>query len=229
MTILVVTAVEAERDAVVRDLGVGIAVRQGVYVGIEAGGVHAYNVGVGPTAAAVGADVLLTLGPEYELVVSAGVAGGFRHRAGVGDLVLATEVIAADQGAITDDGFLTLKDMGMPGNGGYAVDTVPIRPRLHGGSYRLIEGAVLTLSAMTGTENRAAELADRYPRAVAEAMEGYSVLEATRRTRENVMFAEIRAISNVIGRRDRSAWNLPTAFDVLASAFAILTRSPEIS
>jgi futalosine hydrolase len=229
MTILVVTAVEGERDAVVRDLGPSMAVRQGVYVGVEAGGVHAFSVGVGPTAAAAGAAALLTLGPEYELVVSAGVAGGFRGRATVGDLVLATEVIAADQGAITDDGFLTLKDMGMPGNGGYAVDTIPIRPRLHGGSYRLLEGAVLTLSCMTGTEARAAELAIRYPGAVAEAMEGYGVLEASRRNSASTPFAEIRAISNVIGRRDRSTWNLPAAFDVLGSAFAVLTRTLEIS
>jgi futalosine hydrolase len=227
MTILVVTAVEAERDAVVRDLGPIMAVRQGGYVGVEANGVHAFNVGVGPTAAAAGAAALLTLGPEYELVVSAGVAGGFRDRAAVGDLVLASEVIAADQGAITDDGFLSLKDMGMPGNGGYAVDTNPIRPRLHGGGYRLLEGAVLTLSCMTGTESRAAELAERYPRAVAEAMEGYGVLEAARRNNASMQFAEIRAISNVIGRRDRSAWNLPAAFDVLASAFATLTNTPE--
>lgn len=228
MTILVVTAVEAERDAVVRDLGPSRAVRQGVYVGVEAHGVHAFHVGVGPTAAAVGAAALLTLGPAYELVVSAGVAGGFRDRAAVGDLVLATEVIAADQGALTDDGFLTLKDMGMPGNGGYAVDTNPIRPRLHGGGYRLLEGAVLTMSCMTGTESRATELAGRYPRAVAEAMEGYGVLEATNRTVGDVQFAEIRAISNLIGRRDRSTWDLPTAFDVLASAFATLTTTPEI-
>jgi futalosine hydrolase len=227
MTILVVTAVEAERDAVVRDLGPSMVVRQGAYVGVEAGEVHAFQVGVGPTAAAAGAAALLALGPEYELVVSAGVAGGFRDRAAVGDLALATEVVAADQGVITDDGFLTLKDMGMPGDGAYAVDTQRVGARLHGGSYRLLEGAVLTLSCMTGTESRAAELAARYPRAVAEAMEGYGVLEAVRRTGRDTPFAEIRAISNTIGRRDRSTWNLPAAFDVLASAFATFTYTAE--
>jgi futalosine hydrolase len=235
VTVLVVTAVEAERDAVVRDLGPAAAVHVGPYRGLAVesgpdGELHAFHAGVGPTAAAATTTTLLALGPAYDLVVSAGVAGGFRDRATVGDLILATQVVAADQGAITDDGFRTLRDMGLPGNGGYAIDSSRVEPRLRGGPYRLLLGTVLTLSAMTGTETRAAELADRYPDAVAEAMEGYGVLEARQRLLwlrgPDAAFAEIRAISNVIGRRDRSNWDLPAAFDVLASAFATFTATP---
>jgi futalosine hydrolase len=235
VTVLVVTAVEAERDAVVRDLGRPTAVRVGPCSGVAVesgpdGELHAFHAGVGPTAAAAATAILLALGPAYDLVVSAGVAGGFRGRAAVGDLVLATEVIAADQGALTDDGFLTLRDLGLPGNGGYAIDTAAVEARLRGGSYRLRLGAVLTLAGMTGTESRAIELGERYPAALAEAMEGYGVAQAQRRLSilrsPDAGFAEIRAISNVIGRRDRSTWDLPAAFDVLASAFATFTSTP---
>jgi futalosine hydrolase len=235
MAVLVVTAVEAERDAVVRDLGPTTAVQIGPCRGISVetrvdGELHAFHGGVGPTAAAATTAILLALGPAYDLIVSAGVAGGFLGRSGIGDLVLATEVIAADQGAITDDGFLTLRDMELPGNGGYAVGTAEIAPRLAGGPYRLVLGAVLTLSGMSGTDARATELAGRYPRAVAEAMEGYGVLEARRRLwtvrSPDAAFAEIRAISNVVGRRDHSTWDLPAAFDVLAAAFATFTMTP---
>jgi futalosine hydrolase len=235
MTVLVVTAVESELDAVIRDLGPSTAILIGSNRGrlVEAGHygeLHAFFSGVGPTAAAVTAATLLALGPAYELVISAGVAGGFRDRAAIGDLVLASGVIAADQGAVTDEGFLSLRDMGLPGNGGYAIDTQPVAHRLEGGSYRLLLGRILTLSSMTGTQARAAELAARYPDALAEAMEGYGVLEAQQRSWPvrgfDAGFAEIRAISNVIGRRDRSTWDLPTAFDVLASAFATLTATP---
>jgi futalosine hydrolase len=230
MTILVVTAVEAERDAAVRDLGAPTPIEFGGYDGVEVGDLHAFAVGVGPTAAAAGTATLLALGPEYELVISAGVAGGFRDRAKIGDVVISTAVVAADQGALTDDGFRTFDDLGLPGGGHYGVASDYVRGRLHGGPYRLIEGTVLTLSCMTGTEARAQELADRHPNAVAEAMEAYGVLEAVRRARGGrVAFAEIRAISNLIGRRDRSAWDLPAAFDVLAAAFATLSRTPEVS
>jgi futalosine hydrolase len=234
VSILVVTAVEAERDAVVRDLGPQDLVHIGPYRGVAVdtrcdGEVHAFHGGVGPAAAAVTTATLLALGPAYDLVVSAGVAGGFSGRSAIGDLALASQVVAADLGAATDDGFRTLRDLGFGGNGGYALDAEPIAARLHGGAYRLVLGSVLTLSSMTGTDARGAELAARYPDAVAEAMEGYGVLEAHQRCSgwrgTDARFAEIRAISNVIGRRDRSTWDLPAAFDTLASAFATLTAT----
>lgn len=235
MTILVVTAVEAERDVVVRDLAPAQRVRIGSYVGHEVETphddvMHVFHGGVGPISVAVTTATLLALGPRYDLVISAGIGGGFAGRAEIGDLVLADQVVAADLGALTDDGFHTRRDLGLPGEGGYAIGLNAVRPRLEKGPYRLVVGTVLTLSCMTGTQARADELAARHPKAVAEAMEGYGVLEGVRdvfpRTGHDPWFAEIRAISNVIGRRDRSTWDLPAAFDVLAGAFATLVSTP---
>ncbi len=210
MSVLVICAVAAERYAVVRNLGtaapIEVAGLSGVAVDTAAGSVQVFDGGPGPVAAALSTAALLAVGGEYDLVVSAGIAGGFRGRAEIGDVVLADQVIAADQGVLTDEGFSTLRDLGLPGEGGYAVGNVEHRARLASGPYRLLAGDILTLSCMTGTDARAAELAARYPRAVAEAMEGYGVIEATRRSFErtgrDVAFTEIRAISNIIGRRD---------------------------
>jgi futalosine hydrolase len=234
VSVLVICAVEAERDAVARNFGpttrIEVAGRSGVAVETAAGELEVYAGGAGPVAAALTTAMLLTLRPRYDLVVSAGIAGGFRGRAEIGDVVLADQVIAADQGVLTDEGFSTLGDLGLPGNGGYAIGNVDHRARLASGPYRLLAGDILTLSCMTGTDPRAAELAARYPRAVAEAMEGYGVIEATRRdyarTGQDIAFAEIRAISNIIGRRDRSTWNIPLAFDALADAMSTLLNEP---
>jgi futalosine hydrolase len=234
MTVLVVTAVEAERDAAVGNLSPSEPIEIGGYRGIcvltAAGALHAFHAGVGPVAAATTTTTLLALGPEYELVLSAGIAGGFIGRAEVGDVVWADQVIAADQGVVTEEGFLTLRELGLSGNGGYAIGDVGYRTRLSAGSFRLLGGDVLTLSSMTGTAERAAELAVRYQGAVAEAMEGYGVVEATRRdsqrTGRDLPFAELRAISNIIGRRDRSTWNIPRAFDALAEAMSLLLSAP---
>jgi futalosine hydrolase len=237
VTILVICAVAAERYAVVRNLGsaspikvAGVAGVDGVSVDTAAGTLHVFDSGPGPVAAAITTATLLVFGPEYDLVVSAGIAGGFRDRAEIGDVVLADQVIAADQGVMTDEGFSTLRDLGLPGNGGYAMANIEHRARLAAGPYRLLAGDILTLSSMTGTDARAAELADRYPRAVAEAMEGYGVIEAVRRdyerTGRDLPFAEIRAISNIIGRRDRSTWNIPLAFSALANAMSTLLNEP---
>ena len=234
MSVLVICAVAAERYAVVRNLGVAtpleLAGLSGVAVETAAGSVQVFDGGPGPVAAALSTAALLTVGGEYDLVVSAGIAGGFRGRAEIGDVVLADQVIAADQGVMTDEGFSTLRDLGLPGEDGYAVGNVEHRARLASGPYRLLAGDILTLSCMTGTDARASELAARYPRAVAEAMEGYGVIEATRRSYErtgrDISFAEIRAISNIIGRRDRSTWNIPLAFGALADAMSTLLNEP---
>jgi futalosine hydrolase len=234
MTVLLVCAVEAERDASVGKFSgaepIEFAGYKGISVPTAAGELHAFHAGVGPVAAAATTATLLALGPEYELVLSAGIAGGFAGRADVGDVVWAEQVIAADQGVVTDDGFLSLRELGLPGNGGYAIDDLGYRERLLAGSFQLRGGDVLTLSCMTGTAERAAELAVRYPRAVAEAMEGYGVVEATQRDRgrsdRDLPFAEVRAVSNIIGRRDRSAWNIPRAFDALAEAMSLLLSAP---
>jgi len=234
VSILVICAVAAERYAVVRNLGSAtpteVAGLSGVTVDTSAGELQVFDGGPGPVAAALSTASLLALGPEYDLVISAGIAGGFRGRAEIGDIVLADQVIAADQGVMTDEGFSTLRDLGLPGEGGYAVGNVEHRARLASGPYRLLAGDILTLSSMTGTDARAAELASRYPRAVAEAMEGYGVIEATRRSSErtgrDIPFAEIRAISNIIGRRDRSTWNIPLALGALADAMSTLLNEP---
>lgn len=232
MLTLVITAVDAERDAVVRDLGPTREVRVGAYAGLCAqtpdGDVHAFSGGVGPVAAAVATSTLLALGPAYDLVVSAGVGGGFDGRAEIGDLVLADVSVAADLGALTDSGHLTLADLGLPGESGFQHADAGLPHRLARGGYRLVSGTVLTLTCMTGTKERAAELAARHPGAVAEAMEGYGVIAATRPTATTraVATAELRAVSNIIGRRDPATWDLPTAFDTLARAFAALT-APE--
>jgi futalosine hydrolase len=234
VSVLVICAVEAECDAVVRNLGPTSSVEVGAMSGVAtetaAGTLHAFHSGPGPVAAAITTAVLLALGPGYDLVVSAGIAGGFRGRAEIGDVVLADQVIAADQGVVTDEGFSTLRDLGLPGNGGYAMGNAEHHARLALGPYRLLAGDILTLSSMTGTDARADELAQRYPRAVAEAMEGYGVIEAVQRdysrTGRDIPFAEIRAISNVIGRRDRSTWNIPLAFGALADAMSTLLKEP---
>jgi futalosine hydrolase len=63
-------------------------------------------------------------------------------------------------------------------------------------------------------------LAGRHPDAVAEGMEGYGVAVAA--TQAGLPFAEVRAISNPVGPRDRGAWRLREALDALTAAAANL-------
>jgi futalosine hydrolase len=189
--LLVVTAVDAERDAVA-------AGWPGEVVA----------VGVGIAAAAAGTARLLATG-DYRAVISAGIAGGF----GVppGGVVLGTSSIAADLGAESPDGFIPLSVLGF-GADRLAVDDellAALRAVLPGA----VEGPILSVSTVTGTADGLRALEGRHPDAVAEGMEGFGV--ATAATGAGVPFAEVRTISNPVGPRDRGAWRIADALAAL--------------
>lgn len=198
--ILVATAVPAERDAVAR-----------AFTGDSI--VDVIAAGVGPAAAAAATATALA-GTPYALVVSAGIAGGFQPEAPVGSLVIADEITVADLGAETPEGFLPVTELGF--------GTVTHRPpnalvRELAAATGARTGAVLTVSTVTGTAARAAELRARHPRALAEAMEGFGVAEAA--AAHGVPVLELRAVSNPVGPRDRTAWRIGDALAALTAGF----------
>ena len=207
--VLVVTAVEPERRAVLA----GLPSPPPVTVAVT---------GVGPVAAAAGTARLLALaeaaGTPYRTVVSAGIAGGFAGRAAVGATVLARRSIQADLGAQGPDGFLTLDQLGF-GTVVADADEATLA-RLAAGIPEPLVGDVLTVATVTGTAARAAELARAHPEALAEGMEGYGVACAAAAT--GAAFAELRTVSNLVGPRDRSAWRIDEALAALTRAAAAL-------
>ncbi len=199
--LLVVTAVEAEAEA--------------VRAGADPAQVVVAAVGVGPAAAAAGTARLLATG-SYRAVISAGIAGGFPGRAPVGAIVLGTRSIAADLGAESPAGFRPIEELGF-GRSVLESDATLIKT-LAAALPGAIVGDVLTLATVTGTAATAGRLADRFRGAVAEAMEGFGVATAA----GDLPFAELRAISNPIGPRDRAAWRLKEAFGALSTASTAL-------
>ncbi|MFC8915913.1 futalosine hydrolase [Streptomyces sp. NPDC057116] len=179
--------------------------------------------GVGPAAAAVAATGALTAAPyAYDLVVSAGIGGGFPPHAPLGAVVVSDAVVAADLGADTPDGYVAVEELGF----GRSVHLPPpglparIARALQEGGRPHVVAPVLTVSTVTGTAARTAELIARHPRAGAEAMEGFGVAEAA--TAHGVPVIEIRAVSNTVGPRDRAAWRIGQALDSLGHACRLL-------
>jgi len=206
--VLVMTAVEAEREAILRGLQ----------------GDSRFEValaGVGPArAAARTARALAQAGAPFGLVISAGIGGGFVGTAALGSIVVAERIVAADLGAETPDGFLMVDELGF-GSAVVETDAVlaeRLARRLKADGIEAALGAVLTVSAATGSAQTAAERAARVAGAAAEGMEGYGVAVAAQEW--GLPALEIRAISNPVGPRDRSAWRIKEALEALASAAA---------
>ncbi|MCW2495929.1 futalosine hydrolase [Jatrophihabitans sp.] len=204
MRLLVVTAVDAERDAI-------LAAAHGA----GAGGLEVLVGGVGPAEAAA-ATAFRLAAEAYDLVISAGIAGGFTPLQ-TGDIAVAASIVFADLGADSTEGFRPVSALGF---GGERYDVVP---RL---AVELADctgghlGTILTVATVTGSAERADTLIARHPDAVAEAMEGAGVAAAA--ARAGVPVAEVRAISNTVGPRDRAAWRIPEALAALGTAIAAI-------
>lgn len=209
--ILVMTAVEAEREAVLRGLN----------------GNQRFDVqlaGVGAPSAAARTAAALASGP-YSLVISAGIGGGFPDAAPLEALVIATSIVAADLGAETPGGFSSVEELGF-GSNRIEVDASRVNrliQSLQAADIVVCSGPILTVSTATGTATTASRLADRIPGATAEAMEGYGVAVAAHALGLPVL--ELRTISNAVGPRDRDAWKIPQALHTLKTTFSIL---PEV-
>ncbi|GAB4265358.1 futalosine hydrolase [Thermincola ferriacetica] len=205
--ILVMTAVQAEQDAVLRGLK----------------GDQRFDVclaGVGPAAAAANTARILATA-EYDLVVSAGIGGGFPGRAEIGSLVVANEIVAADLGAATPNGFMSLDELGFGCTRVQADHRLVNRltEALLAANLPASAAPILTVSTVTGTAESAAEMAARVPGATAEAMEGYGVAVAA--LARGLPVLEIRSVSNLVGPRDRSAWRIKEALTVLETASSV--------
>jgi futalosine hydrolase len=171
--------------------------------------------GVGPAAAAASTAAMLGR-HKYDAVLSAGIGGGFAGVA-VGDVVVASKILFADLGVQTPDGFTPMSALGF-GTDRYDVSPDLIAPLA--ARTGAVTGAVLTVATGTGTDERARILHERFPDAVAEGMEGAGVAAAA--SCFGVPYAEVRSISNMVGRRDRGSWRVDLALSALADAISAI-------
>jgi futalosine hydrolase len=133
-------------------------------------------------------------------------------------VVVASSIVAADLGVRTAEGFTDVAALGF---GRSAHEPPAALARAAAKAAGAVLGPVLTVSTVTGTAGRAAELTARHPGAAAEAMEGFGVAEAA--AAHGVPVLEIRAVSNAVGPRDRAAWRIPGALAALTAALARIT------
>lgn len=208
LRILIMTSVEAEKLALLR--------------GLEGDSRFAVCIaGVGAVAAAIHTTRAIADG-EYDMIINAGIAGGFVGQADIGSLVIASDIIAADLGAESPGGFLSIDELGF-GSARVAVATEQARnlaERCAASGIRVKLAPILTCSTATGTQQTAERLAATYAGAAAEAMEGFGVASAAALHRIPVL--EVRAISNAVGPRNRDAWRIPDALQTLEAVAKIM-------
>jgi len=200
--------------------------------------VVAIATGVGKTNAAHGMTLVLErLAPSG--VLSFGVAGAFPESGlHVGDLALATAEIYGDEGSFSPSGWLSTRELGFPlaqARGAPCYNEFPIDPQRVGMASRILadagdaprRGRFVTVSSCSGTNARAAEVAERFA-VIAETMEGAAHAHVA--AMRDMAFLEVRGISNVVEDRDPSRWNLSAATGIAAKAARTLAAHwPDIA
>jgi futalosine hydrolase len=224
MRVLVVAALKDEAKAVVGLAEKVSAYGVGPYRGLRGrqGGIE-YSVlvsGIGPLAAAAAASAALAAGERFDLILSAGIAGGFGESGVIpGQFVIADEIIFADASSPPSAEFVGIDEAewpprAFPTTEGFTSAVVDWTAARH--------GSILTVSAMTVSDERRLGLVEQYPSAIAEAMEGAGVASVA--WRWDKPCAELRSISNLIGTFDESNWVIEDALHSLEEGFAAISR-----
>lgn len=174
--------------------------------------------GIGRSNASGATVQALTL-RRYAAVLNVGVAGAL-HGSGlsVGDVVLATESVFAEEGIDLPEGPADVNALGFPLGSPPWCEGNRVRPDgqlldvlADSIGHGVERGAIATVARCSGADRAAAAVASQTG-ARAEAMEGAAVLLAAHRMGVH-RCAEVRVISNTCGDRLRQHWDLSAAFN----------------
>ena len=175
--------------------------------------VDVLTTGVGMVATAAWCSRVLAMEDAYDMALNVGLCGTFDPSLAPGDVVHVITEQLPELGAEDDRAFLSLQELGLVAknefpfqagrlmNAGPPLNEILLRlPGVHG----------ITVNTVHGNDETIAAVRKRWAPQV-ESMEGAAFMYACLMHR--IPFAEVRAVSNVVERRNRGAWKIKEAVD----------------
>ena len=214
MRCLVVAATRPEVAPLISELTHAAAHNQVVSGTLGPNKIDILLTGVGMVATAVWSTRALAIG-GYDVALNLGVCGSFNPAMPSSSVVHVTSDVLAELGVQDGPRFLSLHEVGLlppdefPFSGGRLLNEMP--PRLAGlGDLPVASG--ITVNTVHGEEASIAAIQSLYSPDV-ESMEGAAFMYAC--LIAGVPFAQVRAVSNRVERRNRAAWDLAGAIENL--------------
>ncbi len=174
--------------------------------------------GIGPVSASYAIMNYLLRNKSPRLIVNIGIAGSFREYYVPGTVLIPSEDLFADLGVADGNKFIPLNLAGIAENNdklspagsyypaGDIMDKMPDEmPRVK----------ALTVSTATGSALKRDQLMSLFDADV-ETMEGAAVYYVC--SNQGIPCIGIRAVSNMVGPRDKSGWDIPLALNELGKA-----------
>lgn len=156
------------------------------------------------------------------IAINIGIAGSYKKEPVIGSTVVVRSDLFGDTGIESDVGTINMFEAGLadpmdfPFNGGRLAGYSGVKEKF-------IEGFTLadaiTVNRVTTRKETIAWIEKKYNPAI-ETMEGaaFSYICAV----EKINFLALRSVSNLVGERDKSLWNIPLAIENLALSLKIL-------
>jgi len=159
----------------------------------------------------------------FDCALQAGVAGSFSHELAPGQVVLVQSEQCGDTGAEDRERFLDIFELGLLDADDFPFRGGRLECPLHDipFPYRLLTVNGLTVNTVSGRDTTVQLRAERFGCQV-ESMEGAAFHYVC--LREQVPFAQVRAVSNYVEARDRSKWKLKEAITALNEWLTVLLR-----
>ena len=150
--------------------------------------------------------------PDY--LLQAGIAGSFSENAPPGSLIFINEEVLGDMGVEEKEEWIDFFDLGLhEANNGPFKGKSLVNPYCKDWSNQGIPfGRGVTINEITTRPLRIQQLKQKYA-PVIESMEGAAFHYTG--IMESIPFMQVRAISNYIGERDKTKWEMHEAIDTL--------------
>jgi len=175
--------------------------------------VHFHQSGVGMLASAVSLTKMV-LEDKPDLIIQVGIAGCFDHSQPLGKVVVIADESVADMGVQEDGKWKDIFDLKLEKSSYHPFEKRKL-PNPWLTTYNLLklpEVSAITVNEITTNPERMQQLVKKYS-PLPESMEGAALHYVCREVQ--IPFLQIRAISNYIGERDKTNWNLKNAIENL--------------
>jgi len=184
--------------------------------------------GIGTTSASYKlTKIVNTTAERFDLAINIGIAGSFSKEFPIGSVARVEREYFGDLGFETFTGFQTLFDYKI-----LDADTHPFRsgalhaPVLSAAAEKAIShykrATAVTVQTVSGLPEKRIQLERDFMPSI-ESMEGAAFFYVC--ILEKLPFIELRSVSNEVGERDRSRWNIPLALDSLREASRVLLEA----
>ena len=149
-----------------------------------------------------------TITNTYDIVLNIGICGSFNKNLEIGTVVNVYEDCFSELGAEDGDSFLKLEDLKLEG----ITKITNEQPTSNNQLKRLPKVNGITVNTTHGNEKSIDKVVESFHPMV-ESMEGAAFMFVCEK--ERIAYAQIRAVSNYVERRNKETWNIALAIENL--------------